>query len=236
MDGFFDKVVAEPFRDLFHRMIEFLPNLLSAIIVLGVGLIVAWAVKALLQKVMKIFNIDNLCKRVGLTDLFQKGGLKDSPSNIICKGVYSLVLVVFIIMSLYSLRINAIQDLIERFFLYLPNVIVAIILVIIGYVLGNFIGRAVLITAVNKGIKHSGIIYTGIKTAIMLLAVTMALEQLGIGKDTVIIAFTIVFGGIVFALSLAFGLAGKDMARDFLERSLKQLEKPEEPEDELKHL
>ncbi len=236
MNGFFDKVVAEPFRDLFHRMVEFLPNLLSALIVLGVGLIIAWAVKALLQKAMQIFNVDNVCKRVGLTDLFQKGGLKDSPSRIICNGIYSLVLLVFVIMSLYSLRINAIQNLIERFFLYLPNVIVAIILIVIGYLLGNFIGRAVLITAVNRGIKHSGMLYTGIRTAIMLLAVTMALEQLGIGKDTVIIAFSVVFGGVVFALSLAFGLAGKDMAKEFLERTLKHSEKPKEPEDELRHL
>ncbi len=236
MNGFFDKVVVEPFRDLFHRMIKFLPNLLSAIIVFGIGLIVAWAVKALLQKAMQIFNVDNVCKRVGLTDLFQKGGLKDSPSKIICNGIYSLVLLVFLIMSLYSLRINAIQNLIERFFLYLPSLIVAIILIIIGYVLANFISRTVLITSVNRGIKHSGILYTGIKTAIMLLAVTMALEQLGIGKDTVIIAFTILFGGVVFALSLAFGLAGRDMAKEFLERALKHSEKPEEPEDELRHL
>ncbi len=236
MNTFFDKVIAEPFRSLFHRVVEFLPNLLSAIIVFGVGLIVAWAVKAVLQKAMELLNIDNLCKRTGLTDLIQKGGLRDSPSNIICKGAYSLVLLIFIIMSLYSLKIDAIENLIERFFLYLPNLIVAIVLIIIGYILSNFIGRAVLITSVNRGIKHSGLLYNGIRIAIMLLTVTMALEQLGIGKDTVVIAFTILFGGIVFALSLAFGLAGKDMARDFLEKSLQRMEKKVEPEDDLKHL
>ena len=236
MQGVLDKIVAEPFRDLFQRMVEFLPNLLSSIIVLGIGLIIAWAVKALLQKLLQIFNIDNVCKRVGLTDILQKGGFKGSPSDLICKSIYGIVLLIFVIMALYSLKIDAIENLIEKFFLYLPNIFVAVILIVIGYVLGTFFSRAVLIAAVNRGFKHSGILYTTVKASILVLTITMALEQLGIGKDTVIIAFSIIFGGAVFAVSLAFGLAGKELAQQFLEKRLKQDSEPEEPEDEIKHL
>lgn len=112
-------------------------------------------------------------------------------------------------------------------------VAVAAMILLFGYILSNFFGRAALIASVNAGIKVSGLIGKFVKFTVFMLAVTMALEQLGIRKETVIIAFAIVFGGIVFALAIAYGLGGKDMAKDYMEKRL--FKEEEEEKDDIEN-
>ena len=214
------RIFIYPIKSFFDRIVEFLPNLLSSIIIVALGFLIALVVRKVLVKLLDIINADKFCQRVGLTDSLKKGGLRDKPSVLISKAVFWLIVVSFGTMSLYALRLPAIEDLLERFFLYLPNIFVAVVIVVAGVLLGNFFSRATLIASVNAGIRYSSLISRGVKTGILILATTMALEQLGIGKDTVIVAFTILFGGFVFALSLAFGLAGKDIAEEYLRKRL----------------
>jgi hypothetical protein len=130
------------------------------------------------------------------------------------------------------LNIPAIEGILERFILYLPNIFVAVLILFLGYFLGNFVGRASLIAAVNAGFKLSGLIGKFVKLTIFLLTTTMALEQLGIGKETIVIAFAILFGGVILALAIAFGLGGRDIAKEYLEKKLKG----EEKKDDISHL
>jgi len=233
MEDLFDKIVTAPMKDCFQRLIEFLPNLLSSLVIFILGFLSGWIIKSVIEKILGILNTDRFCRRMGITPVLEKGGIKTTPTKLLSQISYWFVVIVFFIMSLYTLKIPAIEDLLEKFFLYLPNVFVSALLIIVGYILSNFAGRATLIASVNSGIKFSGLLSKTVKTIVFLLAFTMALEQLGIGRDTVIVAFTIIFGGIVFALSLAFGLGGRDVAKEYLEKKFKgEIEK----EDDLKHL
>lgn len=234
MGTFFNKVFVEPLKGFFEQIVEFLPNLLSSIIVLALGFLAGWLLRQGIEKLLKMVKADHFCDRAGISRALEKGGIKDTPTGLISRAFYYLVIFIFVIMSLYTLKIPAIANLLEKFFLYLPNLFVALILIIIGYILSNFFERAVLIASVNAGIQYSGFLAKGVKTAIILLTFTMALEQMGIGKETVVIAFAILFGGAVFGFSLAFGLAGKEIAKDYLEKRFKK--KSEEDQDELKHL
>jgi hypothetical protein len=81
--------------------------------------------------------------------------------------------------------------------------------------------------------RFAGLLARGVKILIFVFAFAMALEQLGIGRNIVVVAFTILFSGIVFALALAFGLGGKDIARDYLEKKFKE---KEEDKDDIQHL
>lgn len=227
------RVFVYPIKSFLDRIVEFFPNLLSSIVVIVLGFFIAWIVKSILIKLLGIINADKFCQRVGLTDSLKKGGLRDSPSILISKAIYWFIVVSFVIMSLYALRLPAIEELLEKFFLYLPNIFVALVIIVTGGLLGNFFSRATLIASVNAGIRYSGLISRVVKTGILILTTTMALEQLGIGKDTVIVAFTILFGGFVFALSLAFGLAGKDIAQEYLRKRLKEEEKKD---DDIQHI
>jgi hypothetical protein len=80
--------------------------------------------------------------------------------------------------------------------------------------------------------KVAGLVGKLVKRTVILLALTMALEQLGIGKETIVIAFAIILGGVVLALAIAFGLGGRDIAKEYLEKKIKG----EENKDDIHHL
>jgi len=234
MNTIFDSVVTEPLKDFFQKFLKFMPNLLSSVIIFILGFVAAWILKIVISKVLGVLNFDRFCEKFGMTEELARAGIKDTPTNLLSRILYWLVVIVFTIIALSTLKVPAIENLIEAFFLYLPNLFIAALIIIVGYMLSNFLGRATLIASVNAGIEFSSLLSRGVKTIIFLFAVAMALEQLGIGRETVVVAFTILFGGFVFALALAFGLAGKDIAKEYLEKKFKA--KETEKRDELKHL
>jgi len=233
MKDIFEHILTEPLKDFIQRLLVFMPNLLTCLIIFVFGFIAAWIVKYVVSKIANVLRVDRFCAKVGITETFGKVGIKEPPARLLSRIFYWLVVIIFVIIALYTLRVPAIEKLLEKFFLYLPDLFVAALLIIIGYILGNFLGRATLIASVNAGVRFSRLLSKGVKTIVVLLASVMALEQLGIGRGTVIVAFTILFGGFVFALSLSFGLAGKNIARQYLEGKIKG---GSEEKDDLTHI
>lgn len=226
------QMIIEPFQRFYLKIIQFLPNLLAAFVILVAGFVLAGIFGWAFSRIFRSLGLDKYFQRSGMVDILRKGGIEDPLSVLLSKVIKWTTLVVFIIISLYTLDSPTMERLLESFFFYLPNVFVAFLILLFGYILADFFGRAALIAAVNAGMRISGMIAKLVKLTIILLAVTMALEQLGIGKGTIIIAFSLVFGGIVLALSIAFGLGGKEVAKGYLERKMKG----EEKRDEISHL
>ena len=228
-----DSIVTGPLKDFFQRLIAFLPNLFSCLIIFILGFVLGWILKKIIVKIAKLLKTDHFCSTIGMTAALEKVGIKGSPSQFLGRIFYWLAVIIFTIIALYALKVPAIENLLERFLIYLPNIFIAVLLIIVGYLLGNFLGRTILIAAVNAGMRFAGLLARGAKILIFVFAFAMALEQLGIGRNIVVVAFTILFSGIVLALALAFGLGGKDMARNYLEKRFKE---DEEDKDDLQHL
>jgi hypothetical protein len=234
MKSFINKVIVEPLREVAQGIVAFLPSLLAGIVVLVIGLGLAWLVKLLIIRVIKLLKLDAALARSGVTEALNRMAVKDTPAKLVGRTFFWLVTFIFFVLALKVMKVPVIDQLLERFLLYLPNVFVALIILTIGWLLGNFLGRAALIASVNAGIRFSSQLSRAVKGVILLFALVMAFEQLGIGRNTIIAAFTIAFGGVVLGLALAFGLGGKDLARTLLEKRLKS-GKGADPDD-LKHL
>lgn len=234
MKNFFDRVVVEPLQEVLRELVAFLPRLLTGLLVFLAGLALAWVVKAIVVRIIRLFKLDAALARAGVTDALKKMAVKDSPDKLIGRTFYWLVALIFFILALKVMRVPVIDQLLERFLLYLPSIFTALVILIIGWLLGNFLGRAALIASVNAGVRLSGLIGRGVRAVVMVLAVVMAFEQLGIGRNTVVAAFAIAFGGAVLALALALGLGGQGLARTFLEKRFKK--DSGGPDDGLKHL
>lgn len=234
MGSIVERFVTEPVQGFLERVIEFLPNLLSAVLILILGLIIAQAVRFILGKVFRMLNIDEIAGRSGVTKLMERGGIKGLFSSILSRFVDWIIVFGFVVIALSSLNVPAIEGLIEKFFLYLPNVFVALIILVFGTMLSNFLGQAALIASVNAGLRMAGLVGKAAKFTVFLFTLSIALEQLGIGKETVVIAFAIVFGGVVLALAIAFGLGGKEIATEYLAKKIRG--EGEEKKDEIGHL
>jgi hypothetical protein len=232
MHNILEKMIIEPFDRFIEKLQEFLPNLLSFILILFAGVILGLILKALFLRFFPAIKLDKFSERSGMVETLKKGGVKEPISLILSRLISWLTIISFFFLSLRSLNIPVIERILERFILYLPNIFVAAIILFLGYLLSNFLGRAALIASVNAGLRLAGLIAKFVKLTIFLLSVTMALEQLGIGRETIVIAFAIIFGGIVLAFALALGLGGRDAAKEYIEKKIKGDEK----KDEISHL
>jgi hypothetical protein len=235
MDILLQKVIIEPFSIFLKSILQFLPNLLAFLVIFAIGILLGRALNLIFLRIFRAVGLDKLSEKSGIIDLLRRGGIKDSVSALLAKLVRWVTIIIFSIIALRALELPTIEGLFKKFLLYLPNVFIATVILLFGYLLGNFFGRAALIASVNAGIRIAGVIGRFVKFTVFLLAATMALEQLGIGKETIVIAFAIVFGGVVLALSIALGLGGKDTAKEYIEKKLKG-EEEEEKKDEISHL
>ncbi len=227
-----EKIFRQPIEDFFNIVEKFLPTLLSSVLIFVFGFIIAWIIRIILGKLAGLLRIDRFFRNAGIVAILEKMGITKSPMKILRHLIYWTIVFIFTVIALISLNVPAMENLLTRFFVYLPNVFIAALLLIIGYLVANFVGRLVLITQVNAGVKNAGFFSRAVKYIIIIFAVTMALEHLGIGRETVLIAFTVTFGGIILALAIALGLGGKDIAKDFLEKKFKGTPKEK---DDFKH-
>ncbi len=127
-----------------------------------------------------------------------------------------LVLIVFVLLAVAALDLRVAMDLVTRAFAWLPHLLVGLLLLIAGGLLAGFVRRSVLIAAVNAGLASARLAAAFAQATVLVLFGAVALEQVGLGTSVVLVAFAILFGGIVLAAALAFGLAGRDLAREAL--------------------
>jgi hypothetical protein len=139
-----------------------------------------------------------------------------------------------LIPALYSLDARVASDLVGRSLLYVPHLVVAAVLLWVGFVLSRFLARGVLITAVNTGMQSARLLAGGTRAAVMLVAIAVAFEHLGIGRATVLTAFAILFGGITLAAALAIGLGSQEIVRRWLVEKL-DASKPSKSDDTIRH-
>jgi len=148
--------------------------------------------------------------------------------------VFWILVIVTLMAGLGALNVAAIDTLVAQFFNYLPRVFSAAVILAIGYLFTSFISRAVLITLVNSGYHYARLLAEAIRVLLMLMILAMVMEQLQIATNVVLAAFSILFGGIVIALAIAFGVGGIDTARRIVEQ--KFAEEPPKAPDDIEHL
>ena len=202
------------------KITAFLPNLIVAIILFAVGWTIARLLKVIIVKVLEKLYVDSATEKTGVQAFLNKGGFVMTPSEITGALVYWFVMVLVIVATFDALELPVVSDFLNSIFLYIPQVAVAIIILILGFLFGNFLSAVVRTAASSAGLKAAGTLENITLYSIVLFAVTAALVQLGIAPEIVTSAFVIGFGAIMLALALAFGLGGKELAAAYLKKWL----------------
>jgi hypothetical protein len=231
-----EPVLRRTLDELWVRMAAFAPNVLAMVLILVAGAIVAGAVRIGLRLLLSALGFDGFAARVGLKTVLQRGGIDRAPSYVIALVLAWTVLAGFVILAIGALDLRIALDLLSRAFLYLPQVIVAFALLLFGLLIGAFLRRSVLIAAVNAGLPFARFLGAAVQAGIVAIAAAMALNHLGVAQQIIVAAFTIVFGGIVFALALAFGLGGQGLAREALDRLARRRDRDQGAEDTFRHV
>ncbi len=170
---------------------------------------------------------------MGFTSVMRRGDLWDRPSVAMASFVFWSLIIGVLMAGISALNIQAMDSLISRFIMYVPRLLTAAVVLVIGYIVTGFISRTVLISAVNRGYLFARLLAEAVRVLLTLLFVAMALEQLQVAPNIVVNAFSIIFGGIVLALSISFGVGGIDAARKIIE---KETEKKDEEKGDIEHI
>jgi hypothetical protein len=234
MNDFLD-LLLEPLQEMFAKFKTFMPNLLAMLVILCIGILVARVLRAVLVRFLMAIKFDSWSDRKGVTALLRKGDLWAKPSLALGAIFFWILIIIVLMAGLSALKIHAIDQLVVQFFLYLPRAFSAVLILIIGYVLAGFISRAVLIAAVNSGYHYAKLLAEALRLLLTILILSMVLEQLQVAPGIVLAAFSILFGGIVIALAISFGVAGIDAAKRMIERETAE-KHSKDTKDNIEHL
>src|SRR6202521_4546488 len=218
------------YSNLVHMIAEFLPRFLVMLIIIALGLLVAFVLKYVVRAVLSLTKLDRVSEEAGASRILRIAHLP-SMTVLLSRSLFWVTWFGFILIGLSVLGVAGLQGQISRLLQFLPEVFVGISILFLGLMTANFLSRTALLAAVNAGYPSPRILSWSIRFVIWILAISMTLEELGVAKQTVTSAFSIIFGAVMLGLAIAFGLGGQDLARKSLERYLggTKKEKDKEP-------
>lgn len=196
------------------QIAAFVPQLLAALGILLAGFAIAKIVERGTDAFLRRIRFDRWMREGGVTEALLRAGTSLDPSSAIARLAFWTVMLLVIVLAANALGLGVISALFAEMLAYIPNVIAGVIVLILGILLGEFIKDLVLASA--GGVRGGAFLARAAKAAVLVLAAFMALEQLGIAEDIVLVAFIAIVGATALALGIAFGIGGRDVAAEIV--------------------
>lgn len=227
--------LTEAMQELARGFAHILPRIIVVVIMAVVGWVVANLARVILRSILRLIKFEKLSENAGASQLLNKAALP-SATDLLCRFVFWVAWLGFILLGVRVLGIVGLQEQIAKFFLFLPRLFVALLIMFFGLLGATFVSRAALLAAVNANLPSPRLLSVSIRTIIILFVLSMAFEEVGVAEQTMLVAFGVAFGAMMLGLAIAFGTGGKELAQQFLEKRFAHGTKDEGKEDELSPL
>ena len=218
-------VILDPVKNMLSRAGEFIPTLLGVALIFIVGWIIAKAIQGIVTKRLKAVRLDSIAEKSGIQNFLLKGDIRYSLAELVGVLVYWLAMLIVFVAALNAFNLTVAAQLLDKVVLYVPNVIAAIFILVIGMFLATLVGTVVKTAAANTGIGQSKLLGQIVQVVIVIFATAIALEQLQIGTAIVALSFNIILASFGIAIAIAFGLGCKDIAGHAVQSFLDKLKK-----------
>lgn len=204
------------FNNLVTRAVEFIPKLLTALLILLLGWLVARIVAAVVKRILKRLDFDGIVDRTGIGEGLRKAEIKQTGTEIVGVLIYWIILLNFGLLALESLGFTAALEPVRALIGLLPRLLLALTTLIIGILIAQFLGRAVQAAMASMGVDLHEQIGNLVIIVVIIMVIIVVLEQLGIDASIMSGIFTNVLTIIVAGVALAFALGGRELARNVL--------------------
>lgn len=211
-------IMLEPVRVFMIQLGEFLPKLIVAIAILVAGWLFAKVIRFAVVKALRVINFQVLTERAGVDGFLQQGGAKTDTVDILGLLIYWLVILAALVVAFNGLGLAHVTDLLGKITLFIPNVIVAVLVLAFGAYFARFIDATVTTFGKNVELQDAELLGRLARFATLIFVVLIALDQISIGVDIVRQSFLILLAGVALALAIAFGIGGQKWAAGLLER------------------
>lgn len=216
--------VLSSLADLWDQFISFLPSLIAALIVFFIGWAISVAIGRLVEKALVILRVNQAFESIkGLKDAAARANLKLNIPRLVGEIAKWFLLIVTLLATTDILGLQEVSAFLSSVLLYIPNVVVAALILVIAVLLANFVYRTVLASVEAAGFTSGGAIAAVSKWAIIIFALFAALLQLKVATQLIQTILTAFFAMVALAGGLSFGLGGKDMAAKWLKKAEEDL-------------
>ena len=189
---------------------DIVPALLGALVILFAGYLLAKVLEKLVERFLRRIRLNKMLERYGVMEAVERSGSHLNPTRVLANLVFWLAMFAVILIAANALGLESLANVFSELVSYIPSVIAAIVIILVGIVLGGFVGGLI---SASAGALHGGKALARVgRGGVILLAIFMALQELGIATDIVTTAFAILFGAIALAMALSFGLGNRELA------------------------
>ncbi len=210
--GDLQAIIVVPAKAVLTQIGQFVGNILLVLFLLLIGwLISKFIVKVGVSKLLNLLKVDDLSRRLELDDILSKGGISNSLSDLIGEICYWVALLITFVVTLNAVGLSIAADLLQRIVLYIPNIVSAIFILIVGMLASVILKSVIKTSASNMGISQVNFLSKLAEVVVLVFAVAMALEQLQIGARVVELTISIILASFGLGFALAFGLGCKDI-------------------------
>src|SRR5215213_3079892 len=203
----------QPLQNALSTFLSYIPQLIGALIILIVGYIVAKVLQAVVGRVLQAVGFDRWMERGGIKQFFDRAETNQTPVSILGQLVFWFVFIIALTMAADALGIPQVSVILGQLIAYIPSIIAAVLILILAALLANFVSGIV------RGATGSGLLASVAQYAIIVYAVFAAITELGIAVELTAPTFLIVLGAVALAAALAFGIGGREVARDVIEKA-----------------
>ena len=214
------EALVQSWRNFASAFVQFVPRLVAATIILAGGFLIAALACRVVRRVLAWAHFDRLSMRTGASEMLRVAELP-TAEVLVGRIVFWIVWIGFIVSAVDTLQFAPFQGLVGEFYRFLPRFILALLVLALGFLVGNFLWRATLLASVNAGMPGARLLSGALRVLVIAIGAVMALEQLGLATGVALTAFAITFGALMLGLAIAFGLGGRDAAKQLIEQQMR---------------
>jgi small-conductance mechanosensitive channel len=203
----------QPLQNALSTFLSYLPQLIGAIVILIIGYIVAKVLQAVVGRVLQAIGFDGWMEKGGIKQFFDRAETNQTPVSILGQLVFWFVFIIALTMAADALGIPQVSVILGQLIAYIPSIIAAVLILILAALLANFVSGIV------RGATGSSLLASVAQYAIIVYAVFAAITELGIAVELTAPTFLIVLGAVALGAAIAFGLGGREVAQDILQKA-----------------
>jgi hypothetical protein len=215
------------------RVAMLLPGIVAFVVAVLVFIGIAWLLARVARAILGAIGFDD--RLAHGTHMIAEWSPTYTPTVLVARIIFWSTVLLGFLVGLEAFGASSETVISEQILAYLPNIVGAAVILILGNIIARFVSRSVLIGAVNMNLHYARLLSQGVKWLVLVLTAAMVLDHLAIGGEIVDLAFGVLFGGIVLALALAVGLGARDLVSRSLEREAARTNVEPMPEERLQH-
>ena len=225
MNDWLTVVVTDPVKAMLIRISGYVPVLLGALLIIVIGWLIAKVLEIIVVRVLRIIKLDMASEKAGIAKVLAQGDIRVSLPELLGGIIYWLVILITAVTALNAMNLTVAAELLSRLVAYIPNIIAAIFVLVLGSFLATLVGTVVRTAASNARLTNAKTLGKITQTVLVIFAIAVAVEQLKIATELIAMLVYIILAAIGLGLALAFGLGCKDIAAKTMQDVLNKLKK-----------